>query len=188
MKLFLSGAQGTGKSSIIKHLEENNLLPNIKFFDSYSKLFLKTKDEQKVTHPNFLPFQNKIIVYSSNVYLNENNFISSRSFADSYAYLTYAIEESKEKGYVNYLNNLNNLLEGVYDCVNVLKKEENIYHFYTPIEFEISSNNNDLRLTNKEFQINIDNKIKDFYKIANIKPIMLTGSVEERIKSIISLP
>jgi len=178
MKIFLSGAQGTGKSSIIKHISVNGLLPELKKYDSYSKLFLKTRNEQLVEHENYLNFQNRIFLFCSNVYVNESNFISSRGFADSFAYLTSSLKEVKDK---EIKNNLKVLLNNVSTFTKLLNSEEKVYYFYTPIEFPLNVENNKLRLNSETHQFEIDYYIRKFFKENNITYVTLKGTVGERV-------
>ncbi len=178
MKIFLSGAQGTGKSSIIKHISSNSLFPELKKYDSYSKLFLKTRNEQCVEHENYLNFQNKIFLFCSNIYVNESNFISSRSFADSFAYLSSSFKETKSK---EIKKNLKTLIDNVTVFSRLLSSGEKVYYFYTPIEFPLNVENNNLRLSSETHQFEIDFYIRKFFKENNVAYITLKGTVEERV-------
>lgn len=183
MKIFLSGAQGTGKSSIIKFIEENKLLPELKKYDSYSKKFLADKGEQLPSSDNFLNFQNRIFLFCSNVYLNENNFISSRGFADSYAYIASALTKSED---AEIKSNLITLGESIKNYTKLLTAEKGVYNFYCPIEFELTGSNNDLRIEGKEFQREIDKLIMEYFVINKVKVQVLHGSQKERVHQILT--
>ena len=81
MRIFITGAQGTGKSTLVKRLEEE--LPSLHTHDSMSREFMDFKDEQFGED-----FQYKISLYCLDMYVNDHDFISSRSYFDSIAYPT----------------------------------------------------------------------------------------------------
>lgn len=174
---MLSGAQGTGKSSILSKfpVEKYNLVKH----DSMSRLFMKNKDTQDPLNANYMEFQHKIFLYCYNLYINTDNFICSRGFADGEAYVTSSwFSNHKLRDELSILNNLIDIY------TEIIKKEKDTYHFYLPIEFPISSDNNDLRRVEAEFQSEIDYRIKSYFLSHNIKYTTLTGNVDNRIKQI----
>ena len=167
MRIFITGAQGTGKSTLVKRLEEE--LPSLHTHDSMSREFMDYKDEQFGED-----FQYKISLYCLDMYVNDHDFISSRSYFDSIAYPS-----------------MNEKYNGIVDMVRLYKKylfQDDCIYFYLPIEFNISSDGNDLRCVDKEYQRKIDNLIR--LEIASLskeeqeKVITLHGSVEERMDQI----
>lgn len=149
MRIFLTGAQGVGKSTLVTSLPPEF---NLEIKDSFSRKFLeKNPDIQNSTNVEYDEFQDKILLYCLNQYVNDKNFISSRSIIDSYAYLTVcgAKEEVMLKNILGHF-------------VDYLTTEDCIY-IYIPIEFSISDGNNDLRNTDSQYQRNVDEQMQKFF-------------------------
>lgn len=179
-KIILTGAQGTGKSTLNEALQNRLAIefPGIKFIDSMSKKFFKKKDFKDLFSDDYLKAQQKIYEYASSEYLADNEFLSSRGFADSYAYLIHSYEithkqEFKDLIKRNFRNNK--------DLIN--SREFNVYTFYVPIEFEIEGKN--LRSTDKKFQKEIDRNIKEFLDRSQTLYTTVHGSVKERVNQIL---
>lgn len=169
MRIFLTGAQGTGKSTIV-----NNIFSEygLRRFDSMSRDFMKKKDDQFTDY-----FQKRISLYCLNLYVNEDNFICSRSFFDSIAYPTHSGDDD------------------IVDMVRLYEDmlfEDDCIYFYTPIEFEISSGGNNLRVTDEGYQHRIDEiirrEIETQKEIGRLKEgenfFILTGSIDERLNKV----
>lgn len=179
MKIFLSGAQGTGKSTII-----SSCSLNLKTYDSYSKKFLsfKTKNTQlDFDSSEFLDFQYLIFTYCTNIYINEDNFISSRGLADTYAYVTFALRYCT-KPY--NIKGLKEILKILPYYIEILKRQKEVYYFYTPVEYKITSRNNPLRITCIDYQKKIEALILSFYKKYSVLYFTVSGSKANRIKQI----
>lgn len=168
MRVFLCGAQGVGKSTII-----SNIQTFLSKKDSFSKRFLlKDKHIQLKESPYNREFQDRIILHCLNIYVNEDNFIASRSIIDSYAYIE--INNPEEIFYKNILDYYS----------KYLFTEKDLY-CYIPIEFEISLSGNSLRNDDKKYQELIDKKIRDIFNTLKDKHkstfLILEGTLENRI-------
>ena len=178
MKIFLCGAQGTGKSTLVTSLP---LEFGLEIKDSFSKAFLeKNPDIQNSSNINYDDFQDKILLYCLSQYVNDKNFISSRSIIDSFAYL--AACESKN-GII-----LNNILNHYRDYVLTA---DDIY-IYLPIEFPISKGNNEMRNTDNEYQLRVDEQIQKYFKKlrkmeSGAQFYTLSGSRESRLEQLIEI-
>lgn len=165
MRIFLTGAQGTGKSTIVKQLGE--ILPTHTVHDSMSKLFMNGNKDTQLKED----FQKMISLYCLNLYVNERDIICSRSYFDSIAYPSYYNEYPEIIEMVRYYKDM--LFQD--DC----------YYFYLPIEFDISQNGNDLRIVDPYYQRAIDSIIRrEICTIDSDRVFCITGSVPERIDSI----
>lgn len=164
MRIFFTGAQGTGKSTLVKLVAEryNNFSVN----DSMSRLFMNDTESEQFTED----FQKKISLYCLNMYVNDRDFICSRSYFDSIAYPSYFKDEqvvSMVRNYQKYMF------------------EDDCLYFYLPVEFEITKGNNELRVVDKEYQTSIDNSIRDeIARVDSDKVFEITGSIEERFNKI----
>lgn len=176
MKIFLMGAQGTGKSTLNYELHKH--LPQLEVLDSLSGLFMYNKEDQVLGSDNNESFQRKFYLYALNKYVNDKNFISSRSFIDPLAYM----DKSKRD---NTLRDMAQLYEK--DMI----EGSDIYYFYLPIEFNISQDNNELRIVDKENQNYVGKFIEEqyiFYKKQYPDTFFLiTGSLKERVKQILNI-
>lgn len=151
MKIFLTGAHGVGKTTI-----NNELVVKLKLnqLDSITNKFAKTKSIFK--DPELLlEFQTKFTIYCLNHYINDDNFISSRYLADMYAYCKYEYD----KGLKEYKIFMDLLLQSA--------KYIKDHIIYIPIMFDIEGTN--IRSSNKDFQKEIDNNIKEFLNLVNIE-------------------
>lgn len=169
MRVFLTGAQGTGKSTIVNKISEEY---DIHRFDSMSRNFMKKKDDQFTNY-----FQKRISLYCLNLYVNENDFICSRSFFDSIAYPAHSKDDK--------------IVEMVRLYEDMLFEDDCIY-FYIPIEFEISNGGNNLRAIDKDYQHEIDEEIRREIEhqreIGHLKQdenfFILTGNIDERLNKV----
>jgi len=178
MRIFLCGAQGVGKSTLVTSIPEEL---GLEIKDSYSRKFLeKNPDIQNSANPDYNEFQDKILLYCLNQYVNDKNFISSRSIIDSFAYLKVCGSDNEVI--------LSNLINHYRDYLTA----EDCIYIYIPIEFKISEGGNDLRNTDSQYQLNVDtamqkyfNGIKKYSKGAQFHTI--TGSREERLEQLINI-
>ena len=177
-KIFFVGSQGTGKSTLVKDLSKH--LHSYKIYNSLTEKFLKNKEDQLPTSVNFMEFQQRLYLYTFNLYVNEKYFISSRSVLDMNAYIRYAEETLRD-------SRLSDLRKWNDNFKDYLFNDKAIY-FYTPIEFEINTNNSN-RINDKNYQKKIDTYIKEEIltlqsKKYNINIITLSGNLENRINLI----
>ncbi len=113
----------------------------------------------------------RTLLYCLNLFVNHDNIICSRSPFDSIAY--------SERG------NMQQLVDMVNYYMNLALRDTIL--FYTPIEFEINDSN-PLRSLDKEYQREIDEIIyREFEKYKNDNFVILRGSIEERLQTILSV-
>lgn len=180
MRVFLTGSQGVGKSSISEKLVSTY---DFVAFDSRSKKFIKPENKNVQTDfdsSEFLKFQKLIYQFCLNEYLferNSKNIIFSRSIVDSYAYIKYAFDKTRD--HVNKIQ-LGHLLEDI----NIYRDLIEGTYFYIPIEFQITEKGNHLRALDEKYQKEIDILIKEYLDNSKISYITLTGSIDERVQQI----
>lgn len=178
MRIFLCGAQGVGKSTLVTSLPPEM---GLEIKDSFSRQFLeKNPDIQNSSNIEYDEFQDKILLFCLTQYVNDKNFISSRSIIDSYAYL--AACESKDQVI------LSNILNHYRDYVVT---DQDIY-IYLPIEFTISKGNNDMRNTDTEYQLRVDEQIRRYFKKLQERSkgasfYTVTGDRDSRLEQLIQI-
>ncbi len=177
IKIILSGAQGSGKTTLNLALSSvlNSESRRFKIIDSMSKKFFKKEDFADLSSQGYLDAQRKIYDFASKEYLEDTSFISSRGFADSYAYLKHSFDVTGKKEFAD-------LIDLNYKNNRELLSNQGTYIFYVPVEFEIRSK--DLRSTNKDFQTEIDTNIKYFLDKTSVYETV-HGTVEQRVNQIL---
>ena len=161
MKIILTGSQGTGKSTLAKILSSDF---NLKMIDSVTAEFAentKSLDDFEF----FKKFQTKVVSRYSDLLLNTENYVSSRGFADVFAYSTYK------------------KLDKLADFCKFCQSYNDAIIFYVPIKFGIESK--PLRSADKGFQNDIDKLILEFLNETNTSYYTIeTLSVDDRINEI----
>lgn len=185
--IYLMGAHGTGKSTLVRALQEK--LPNMKLMTDMSKLFLSVEEKDVQTDYNseeFLKFQKRIFLWCAREYVFAEDTIFSRSLVDSYAYILYAYEKTRSPYAKNALTQILNLIP------TYLQETDGLY-VYLPIEFSLTNDGNLLRPLDREYQVAIDRCITSFldarHPLSGLKEdrlsyITVVGSVENRVKRV----
>lgn len=178
MKILFTGAQGTGKTTILNNIKGNPMLSGYEVVSSISryiqdKLGIDLKggentneDAQKII---FNAYQNKFIAHP--------NILSDRSLFDVYAY-TYYRHIQKEISAIELVRQ--------YDCIKQFEEyfPNDIIYFYFPIEFAPISDG--VRSIDVNFQHKIDDLICSCLEHSDISRIYeVHGSIEERTEFVL---
>lgn len=168
MRISISGAQGVGKTTLMKVLESgeffktHNLEPILEIVRSIKKDGFKINGN--ADHASqLLILENhykNIIQYS--------RFITDRSAIDAYVYALWGF--MKEKFTIEE--------HLIHKKIFEICLPYYTHVFYIPIEFPLVNDN--FRDTNITFQKEIDKMFNTVFKLYHIRPIILTGSVEQR--------
>ncbi len=169
MLISFSGAQSTGKTTLLNILKQDSSLENYKFIDEITRSI--QKQGYKINELGDSETQ-KLIMKAHIDNSNLTNAILDRCSLDGLCY-------------TEYLYNKGNISEEVMDFTkiafqNTINKYDLI--FYLKPEFEIVDDN--VRSTNKEFQNEIVKLFDKNINLYNINVIQLTGTIEERLKQI----
>lgn len=157
MKIQLTGSQGTGKSTLNKLLIKEPIFKDYIQIDSISEKF--AKDMETFKDPIKLrDFQTSIAFYCFSEYINTKNYISSRSFVDTYAYTKY----SYKKTGIPIFKTLNDLS---LELLKLYSSKEYVFIF-VPIMFPLESKN--LRSSDIDFQKEIESYIKECLELSEI--------------------
>lgn len=168
MKIIFTGAQGTGKTSVMdalpdslykikgvtrKVITEKNLTIN-EYSDNCSQKHIFDAYEQKLT-------------------VNDN-YIAERGLIDVYAYTLSRVKAGRCS---------QTLAETQLSKIEKFNsKNPDAVYIYFPIEFEIVEDG--VRSLDKEFQKEIDDIIHNTLISSNCNFLRISGSVEERAKQI----
>ena len=173
MKIFLTGAQGTGKSTV------NYELIKLKQFDFYVQMdsvtskFAKSKNDLK-SPDSLKKFQTEFSLYCFQKYISDINLISSRNFSDIYAYSKYQ--------YMKYGDTRYKLISDL--SINLCDDLKDFKMIYFPIMFDLESTK--LRSSNVDFQREIDSLIREFFEITKIRYHKLESiDVNDRVSEIL---
>jgi hypothetical protein len=173
MKIFLTGAHGTGKSTV------NYELIKLKQFESYIQMDSVTskfaKAEADFKDPAKLKkFQTEFSLYCFQKYISDINLISSRSFSDIYAYSKYQ--------YMKYGDIRYKLISDL--SIDLCRDLKDFKMIYFPIMFDLESTK--LRSSNVDFQREIDSLIREFYEITKIRYHKLESiDINDRVSEIL---
>ena len=177
-KIILTGAQGTGKTTINNALEPilKEIFKDIEIIDSMSEKFFNKEDFKDLNSHRYIEAQQNIYNYAKSQYLSDQNFLSSRGFADSYAYLKHSLDMTNKQIF-------RDMIKENFENNKKLMRSGRIYTFYVPIEFDIEAK--DLRSTSKKFQKEMDDNIKDFLVGTGTIFTEVTGTVKQRVRKIL---
>lgn len=169
MIILFSGSHGTGKSTLLELLSRK--LPHLKVADSVSEKFFKREDFADLDL--MVSKQAAFTDYQLEVF-KTNDTLSSRSYADIWAYTKHLWVKSGNPDYLTQMTKIERAMDE-----NISDPDLHIIHF--PIHFEISGK--DLRSTNKDFQREIDHNINTFWKAFSPQNYheVIDGSPEERL-------
>lgn len=166
MRIILTGAQGTGKTTLLNSCKnmQINLITEVAR-KLYKNGIIKINENGDEISQRILFNEYKKLLSDT------HNYISDRGLTDVFSY-------------TEYLKNKNIISENFYnkqlnDLKEFLINNRDIIYIYLPIEFEIKCDG--IRSLNKEFQYDIDKIIKNNLIKLNIDFIEIKGTVEDRI-------
>lgn len=170
-RIIFTGAQGTGKSTILNYFKDKGMNCITEVVRNLSKEGIKINelgDEEG---------QQKIFNTYAELLSEQKDYISDRGLTDVLSYTNYLMKE----GSVSIQFGVNQYI----DLISFLQNNPDVIYCYFPIEFGVVDDG--VRSTNEEFRNYIDVQIKaildryvrDYYTI--------TGTVNDRIKQIESI-
>lgn len=176
MKIAFTGAQSTGKTTLLNMLREKEQLKDYIFYDNITR---SIQDEGYSINRNSCAATQYRIAKAHQDICNTENFIADRSMIDCYVYSLYLFNQGKLKEDEKldlYLKMLD--LVGKYD-----------YIFYIRPEFEPVADG--VRDVDREFVSDIAKLFEDVINDLIDKPlgsniILITGTPEERIQQVMT--
>lgn len=173
-----TGAQGTGKTTVLKALQEMDSFSSYDFVTEVVRDFVREKGI-KINRDGTTETQNLLFeAYQKNL-SRKNPYISDRCLIDVCAYThagynTFGLTDQEK---ADWEKTKDFQLEKIKEAKNQFGLV-----FYFPIEFPIVGDGT--RSTDKDYQAEIDGYIYKILRECEIPFIQITGSVEERVRII----
>lgn len=167
-KIILTGAQGTGKSTVLKELENEGWNVITEVVRNLSKTGVKINEMGDVDG------QRAIFEEYKRLFGTQSDYVSDRGLTDVAAYTNYLVCEGKIHPSV--------LWEQLEDIDLFVLDNPDAIFCYFPIEFPVVDDG--VRSTNEEFRNKVDGYIKNILDSRKIPYIEVRGTVEERVNLI----
>lgn len=171
-RIILTGAQGTGKTTILNHFKEQGM-------NCITEVVRKLAKNQGVKINECGDIDGQQIIFNTykDILSQQNDYISDRGLTDVVAYTTYLRERN---------SNLNILmLLQLMSLKEFNDKNDDIIYCYFPIEFDVVDDG--VRSIDEEFRKEIDSNIKKLLDTIVKDYYIIRGTVEERIKQLESI-
>lgn len=169
-RIIFTGAQGTGKTTVLNYFKENNFHVITEVVRNLAKSGVKiNKDGDEKSQTKIFKEYEKLLST-----LDVNGYISDRGLIDVTAYTIYLTK----KGLISeqFMN------KQIKSLKKFRMNNPDIVYCYFPIEFDIVDDG--VRDMDEEFRKEIDQIIVDLLNECNIQPIMIKGDIEYRINKV----
>lgn len=179
MKYILTGAQGVGKTSILKKFEGK-----MTTITEVVRNLAKTEGIN-VNESGDMNGQTRIFnTYYEKLGGTPSPYISDRGLTDVISYTVYNISKLIHEGKISQEEGQGFIEEQINRFIDFSDKNEDVVYFYVPIEFDVVDDG--FRSTNEEFRREIDNNISELFEYMEglhmgLNVFTLRGSVEERL-------
>lgn len=165
MKIAISGAQSTGKSTLLRYLKNDRDLVGFEFIDELTRQLAAKGVSINEKGGNFTQIFT-ITIHAENIL--KKHFISDRSILDALVYTRWMYNKGKvEEWIMDYAVGVAKEILPMYD-----------YVFYLPSEIPIEDDG--VRSSSKEFRDEIEKLFEYYIEFLNLKVYKLTGSVADR--------
>lgn len=168
MRIILTGAQGTGKTTVLNRLTE--YLPECKVITGVVRDL--ASQGIKINQSGDEEGQRTIFNLYADILTGDDSYISDRGLTDVAAYTLYL--QIRDKVGHRELCRESEILK-ILSNIDIL-------WVYFPIEFPVIADG--VRSTDEEYRKEIDGNIQSFLKMYNINHITVHGSVDERVMQI----
>ena len=169
-RIVFTGAQGTGKTTVLKEFEAKgkNVITEVVRELAKSGVKINKDGDEKGQTKIFKTYKEKLAE------LSITGYISDRCLVDVIAYSMYLAEQGKVSD--EYVQ------KQMKQLIKFKNENPDIAYCYFPIEFDVVADG--VRDTDEEFRAAIDHNIKAVLQEAGIQPIIVKGTVEERVAKV----
>ena len=169
-RIVFTGAQGTGKTTVLNEFKNQGFKVVTEVVRQLSKQGVKiNKDGDEDGQTKILGVYQELL---SEVSLE--GYISDRCMVDVLAYSMYLAEQGKVTDEFVQVQK--------EQLVKFKNENPDIAYCYFPIEFGVVADG--VRDTDEEFRAAIDHNIKAVLQEVGIQPIIVKGTVEERVAKV----
>lgn len=173
MKIIFTGAQGTGKTTILDYFKNQN-------YNVITEVVRKlSKEGVNINEMGDVEGQRKIFNTYVELFDNNNEYVSDRGLTDVLSYTMYLSASSSSTEYDELLDEQYNKLKEYCEL------NKDAIFFYFPIEFSVVDDG--VRSTSDEFRKMIDSYILGLLKELEIHYYEVRGTIEERINFVKSI-
>lgn len=166
MKVIFTGAQGTGKSTVLRMLKDKGYPVITEVVRDLVK-----KEGIKINEEGNEETQKRIFNEYLRLFNETDDYVSDRGLIDVVAYTTVLGEDLEDLQWVQ-LQILSDWME----------ENPDVKVIYFPIEFDIVDDG--VRSTNKDFQSDVDYAIQFILREIEADPFVVHGSPEERLEQV----
>lgn len=169
-RIVFTGAQGTGKTTVLKEFENKGMNVITEVVRELAKTGVKiNKDgDEKGQTKIFKTYKEKLS--SADI----NGYISDRCMVDVVAYSMYLAEQGKVSDEF--------VQKQMKQLIKFKNENPDIAYCYFPIEFDVVADG--VRDTDEDFRAAIAHNIIAVMQEAGIQPIIIKGTVEERVTKV----
>ncbi len=181
MKYILTGAQGVGKTSILKKIEGK-----MTTITEVVRNLAKT-DGIAVNEEGNMEGQTKIFNTYYDILSNKQSpYISDRGLTDVIAYTVYNMQRLVHEMKISQEDSQKFIEDQINRFIKFSENNEDIVYFYVPIEFEVEGDG--FRSTNEEFRAEVDKNISELFEYMEglhmgLNVFTLRGTIEERLEA-----
>lgn len=172
-RIVFTGAQGTGKTTVLKDLETRGMRVITEVVRQLSKNGVKINREGDESGQNKIFKKYKDLLSE----FNPAGYVSDRGLIDVMSYTLQLVEEGKvSREFAD---------KQLKQLKKFVKETPDIVYCYFPIEFP--AENDGVRDVNEDYRATIDNNIRGLLQELGVNYIVVSGSVEERTNKVLRL-
>lgn len=169
-RIVFTGAQGTGKTTVLKEFENMgvNVITEVVRQLAQSGVKINKEGDEKGQSKIFKTYKEKLGEFTP------EGYISDRCLVDVIAYSMYLADQGKVSA--------DFVTKQIKQFDKFRSENPDIVYCYFPIEFDVVADG--VRDTDEEFRKAIDRNINVIFKQCGIAPVLVKGTVEDRVEKV----